>query len=391
MSENVIATHGLPLSVALNFRVNGRDVLVPMAVEEPSVVAAASNAARLVRAARRLHRRSRPAGHDRAGPARRRARRPSGAAARLLAHRAALLAAGDAAIPRMVARGGGCRDLEVRVLDAELGVVVVHVYVDVGDAMGANMVDTVAEAMAPAVQAIAGGTRRAAHPDQPAAAPHGARARRGRREALGGAARRRRHRAREPLRRARSLPRRHPQQGHHERHRRRRGRARPGLARHRGRRPRLRRACAGATGRWHLARTGDGLVGAVELPLAVGTVGGCDPRPPGRARRASSWCARGARASWRWCWPRPGWRSNLAALRALAGEGIQHGHMRLHERKREVPVGASALGVDGLLPSRAIDARAEAPHERAAAARAPRGGSGAMFDAIAGATTCSTG
>src|SRR5688572_28908132 len=49
MSENVIACHGLPLAVALNFRVNGGDVLVPMAVEEPSVVAAASNAARMVR------------------------------------------------------------------------------------------------------------------------------------------------------------------------------------------------------------------------------------------------------------------------------------------------------------------------------------------------------
>ena len=49
MSENVVATHGLPLGVALNFRVNGRDRLVPLAVEEPSVVAAASNAARMVR------------------------------------------------------------------------------------------------------------------------------------------------------------------------------------------------------------------------------------------------------------------------------------------------------------------------------------------------------
>src|SRR5262249_44267769 len=55
MSENVIGCLGLPLAVALNFRVNGRDVLVPMAVEEPSVVAAASNAARIVRASGRFH------------------------------------------------------------------------------------------------------------------------------------------------------------------------------------------------------------------------------------------------------------------------------------------------------------------------------------------------
>ncbi len=152
MSENVISTHGLPLAVALNFRVNDRDVLVPMAVEEPSIVAAASNAARMVRESGGFF--------GEADPPIMTAQiqfddvpDPAGATSIVVAHRAEILAAGDAAIPRMVERGGGCRDVDVRVLDAELGVVVIHVYVDVGDAMGANVVDTVAEAIAPLLEA----------------------------------------------------------------------------------------------------------------------------------------------------------------------------------------------------------------------------------------------
>src|SRR5262249_17354140 len=150
MSENVVASHGLPLSVGLNFRVNGRDVLVPMSVEEPSVVAAASNAARMVRDAGGLHGRARgpvmtAQGQPGRGPD------AAGGAARVEARRKEIFAAGDAAVPSMVGRGGGCRDLETRVLDDDL--VVVHVYVDVGDAMGANVADAVAEAAAPVVQA----------------------------------------------------------------------------------------------------------------------------------------------------------------------------------------------------------------------------------------------
>ncbi|MEJ7732722.1 MAG: hypothetical protein WKG00_26415, partial [Polyangiaceae bacterium] len=147
---------GLPLSVALNFRVNERDVLVPMAVEEPSIVAAASNAARMVRLSGGFFGDADPplmtaqVQLDEVPDAER-------AAERVRAHSQALLAAGDASIPRMVERGGGCRDLDVRVLDAAAGVLVVHVYVDVGDAMGANMVDTVAEALAGEVHALTGG------------------------------------------------------------------------------------------------------------------------------------------------------------------------------------------------------------------------------------------
>jgi hydroxymethylglutaryl-CoA reductase len=83
---------------------------------------------------------------------------PDAAAARVLAAEARLRALADASIPRMVERGGGCRALDVRVLSREHGVVVAHLYVDVGDAMGANLCDTVAEAVAPAIHELTGGT-----------------------------------------------------------------------------------------------------------------------------------------------------------------------------------------------------------------------------------------
>ena len=148
MSENVVACYGLPMGIALNFRVNSRDVLVPMSVEEPSVVAAASNAARLVRMTGGFTGKASDSimttqvQFD-AVP------EPEQAASRIEAIRERIFAAGDASIPGMVRRGGGCRDLDVRVLSAAEGILVVHLYVDVGDAMGANVVDTVAEAVAP--------------------------------------------------------------------------------------------------------------------------------------------------------------------------------------------------------------------------------------------------
>ena len=144
MSENVLACHALPLSVGLNFRVNQRDYVVPMAVEEPSIVAAASNAARLVRISGGFVGEADPPimtaqiSLDRVPEA-------NLAADRIRALEKRWLEAANRAIPRMVERGGGARDLDVRVLDAEDGILVVHVYVDVGNAMGANLVDTVAE------------------------------------------------------------------------------------------------------------------------------------------------------------------------------------------------------------------------------------------------------
>ena len=153
--ENAIGVYSLPLGLAANFRVNGRDYLVPMAVEEPSVIAAASNAARLVRAGGGFT----ADADDSIMTAQIEVLDVSDSAAataRLEAAAGELMAQAAAALPRLVDRGGGPRAMEVRTLP---GRVILHVHVDCGDAMGANMVNTVAEALAERVAALAGGRR----------------------------------------------------------------------------------------------------------------------------------------------------------------------------------------------------------------------------------------
>jgi hydroxymethylglutaryl-CoA reductase len=153
--ENVLGTYALPYGVALNVRVNGHDYVVPMVVEEPSVVAAASNAAKMTRAGGGFHAEidsplmiSQIQLTD-VGDA-------SRAVASILAHQQEILALADAAIPGLVARGGGARSLEVRVLGTAADrMIVAHVIVDCKDAMGANLVNTVAEAVADRLAAIA--------------------------------------------------------------------------------------------------------------------------------------------------------------------------------------------------------------------------------------------
>ena len=153
--ENVLGTYALPYGVALNVRVNGHDRVVPMVVEEPSVVAAASNAAKMVRAGGGFQVEVDPPLMisqiqltDVADT--------HGARERLLAHKDEILAMADVAVPGLVASGGGARGMEVRVLGAESDrMMCVHVIVDCKDAMGANLVNTVAEAVADRLAEIA--------------------------------------------------------------------------------------------------------------------------------------------------------------------------------------------------------------------------------------------
>jgi hydroxymethylglutaryl-CoA reductase len=331
MSENVIAVHGLPLSVALNFRVNNSDLLVPMAVEEPSVVAAASNAARQVRMTGGFF------GEATAPIMTTQVQfddvpNPSEAAKRVEAARDRIFRIADDAIPGMVKRGGGCRDLEVRVLDEEAGVLVVHLYVDVGDAMGANVVDAVAEAVAPEIHDLTGGTiglrilsnlplRRRVRVtcDVSVDALGGP-------ELADGIVKASRFAELDPFRAvthnkgvmngidavalAMGQDWRSIEAGAH--------------------------AFASISGQYKplvvWRRTESGIRGELDMPLAVGTVGG------------STRVHRGVRASFELMGVQnagelaivmaaAGVASNLAALRALAGEGIQRGHMRLHSRK----------------------------------------------------------
>ncbi|MGB5811086.1 MAG: hydroxymethylglutaryl-CoA reductase, degradative [Polyangiales bacterium] len=156
MVENCIGVLRMPVGLGLNFQVNGRDYVVPMVVEEPSVVAAASNMARVVRASGGF---------------------TASATESLMIAQVQVLgvtdpAAAKAAVegaeqeivnlanrrhPNMVARGGGARSVEARRFDAEPGMLVVHLLVDCRDAMGANLVNDMAEAVAPTIEHLTGG------------------------------------------------------------------------------------------------------------------------------------------------------------------------------------------------------------------------------------------
>ena len=158
MIENVIGLYSLPLGIALNFQVNGRDVLVPMTLEEPSVVAGASFMAKLARAGggftatttdplmigqmQVIH-----------------VTNLEEAKFKLYEHRAELIAEVDSIDPILKKFGGGARDLEIRIIeDSPIGAfLVVHLIYDVRDAMGANAVNTACERLAPRIEAITGG------------------------------------------------------------------------------------------------------------------------------------------------------------------------------------------------------------------------------------------
>jgi len=150
--ENVLGTYSLPYGVALNVRVNGRDHVVPMVIEEPSVVAAASNAAKIVRAGGGFFAEADPPQMT-AQIELRGERDLEMARRRVLDHREEILGLADRAVPGLVARGGGARDVEARVLADD--VMVVHVILDCRDAMGANLVNGVAEAIADRIAGIA--------------------------------------------------------------------------------------------------------------------------------------------------------------------------------------------------------------------------------------------
>src|SRR6185312_6191562 len=330
--ENAVGVYTLPLGVGLNFRVNQRDVLVPMAVEEPSVIAAASNAARMVREGGGfIAEADEPVMTaqieivDVADP--------DASVSRLRAASAELLALAHATLPRLAERGGGAREIEVR---AHPRRVVVHVHVDCRNAMGANMVNTVAEALADRVAALAGGRsglriltnlcdRRCVR--VLARVPASALAS----KTMDGAAVRdgivaaSRFAEDDPYRAATHNKGimngvdavviatgndwRGVEAGAH--------------------------AFAAASGRYRplatwRAENGD-LVGRLEMPMALGTVGGTLHAHAG-ARLALKLIGVTDATALGMIVASAGLASNLAALRALASEGIQRGHMALHRR-----------------------------------------------------------
>ncbi|QIX28850.1 hydroxymethylglutaryl-CoA reductase, degradative [Nocardioides sp. JQ2195] len=157
MSENVIGTFSLPVGVAANLTVNGRDVMVPMVTEEASVIAAASNGARMARTLGGFHTTS-------TGPIMQAQIQvvdvvdPNAARLRILEAREELMELAAKQDPKLAEVGGGVKDLIVRIVDSiDETYVVAHLVVDVRDAMGANAVNTMAEAVADRIAEIARG------------------------------------------------------------------------------------------------------------------------------------------------------------------------------------------------------------------------------------------
>jgi hydroxymethylglutaryl-CoA reductase len=353
MIENVVGLHGLPLGIAVNFSVNGRDVLVPMVVEEPSVVAGASFTAKLARAGggfRAITTAPEVIGQlqvlDVADP--------WSARFDLLAARDELLALADETDPVIVKLGGGARDLEVRVLEqtAVGPMLVVHLIFDCRDAMGANAINTACEVLAPRIEQITGGrvllriisnlaNRRLARArcTVPVDALtfgdfSGGQVAQGIVEAWAFA-------AADPYRAtthnkgimngvdavvvATGNDWRAVEAGAH--------------------------AYAARSGRYTSlstwARDGDGLsairdnlIGTLEMPMGVGIVGGTVRAHP-TARVALKILGVQTARELAEIIVSVGLAQNLAALRALATEGIQRGHMRLHARQVAISAGAT--------------------------------------------------
>jgi hydroxymethylglutaryl-CoA reductase len=335
MVENAIGTLGLPFGVALNHRINGRDFLVPMAIEEPSVIAAASHAAKRIRAAGGFH-----ATMDEAlmitqievhGVA-----EPEAAVLRIRAAAPELIALANEAVPNLVSRGGGARAIEVRALGE--GFVVTQVIVDCRDAMGANMLNTIAEALGARVEELAGGQlglrilsnfcdRRVARVTATLpVADFGCKHASGL-EAARGVASASRFAELDPYRAV----------THNK------GvmngvdavvlatgndwRAVEAAAHAYA----ARKGSYGPLATWKLVDDERSLQGTIEIPLALGVVGGALRAHRG-ARLALKLLRVHTSAELAMVAAAAGLATNLAALRALATEGIQRGHMALHHR-----------------------------------------------------------
>jgi len=158
MIENMIGVIELPLGLGLNFMINQRDYMIPMAIEEPSVMAAVSHIAKLTRKSGGFEAscdsdimigQVQVIGIEDIEAARH----------AVLEHRVELLELANALHPKMQARGGGAKDIEVRVIDEGnySRMLVVHLLIDCRDAMGANLINTMAEGIAPRIEELTGG------------------------------------------------------------------------------------------------------------------------------------------------------------------------------------------------------------------------------------------
>ena len=346
MIENVVGTFDLPLGIAMNFMINGKDYLIPMAVEEPSVVAAASNAAKIARA---------KGGFSASATAQIMIGQiqivgvadPYGALMELYRHKENILDFANAQDPVLVRFGGGAKDIDVRVLKAKSGdMLVLHLLVDTKDAMGANAVNTMAEALAPKLEAITGGevilriiSNLAVHRLARAKAVFS-------KEALGG------EDVVDAILNAYYFADADPFRA--TTHNKGIMNGSSAVVRATGNDTRAVEAGAHSYAAfggsykpltcYEKNRDGD-LVGTIELPTAVGLVGGATKVHP-VARAAIKILGVSTAAELGMIIAVVGLAQNFAALRALATEGIQKGHMKLHAKNLAITAGAAPELVD---------------------------------------------
>lgn len=156
--ENAVGSFPLPLGIATSYLINGRDYLIPMAVEESSVIAASSNAAKIIYESGGFQ--TEVLSHLMIGQIQLldlAVEDFSVIKDRIERNKAQLLQVANEIHPRLIMRGGGARDIEVRVFeDCELPCLVVHVLMDTRDAMGANLINTVCEGLAPLLEDLTG-------------------------------------------------------------------------------------------------------------------------------------------------------------------------------------------------------------------------------------------
>ena len=356
MIENVVGTFPLPLGIAMNFLINKKEYMIPIAIEEPSVVAAATYAAKMAREKGGFFTSSTDPimiGQIQAVDI----KDPFAAKMKILSAKKEILQKANDQDPMLVSVGGGAKDLHVKVLDAKTGpMVITELHVDCRDAMGANAVNTMAEAVAPIIERITGGrvylriisnlaVKRLAR-----AWAVIAKEAVGGEEVVDGIVEAYNFAVADPYRAAT--------------HNKGILNGIIGVVISTGNDHRAIEAGAhayasrnghyGTLSYWEKNSDGD-LVGSIELPMAVGLIGGATKVHPTAKVSLKILGVKTANELGE-VMAAVGLAQNLGALRALAHEGIQRGHMSLHARNVAITAGASGKLID-LVVERMVEER----------------------------------
>ncbi|WP_144510277.1 hydroxymethylglutaryl-CoA reductase, degradative [Bacillus sp. FJAT-22090] len=349
MIENVIGQIGIPVGIATNFKINGKDIFIPMATEEPSVVAAASNAAKATYELGGFF--TSMSGTIMRGQIQvLNVADPYAARAKIFEHKEEILEYCNEKDPTLVSLGGGAKDLEVNIIPTTNQIMlVIHLIVDTKDAMGANAVNTMAEAVTPTIETITGGKvvlriisnladRRLVR----ARAVFST-------EALGG------KEVVENIVSAFEFADFDPYRAATHNKGIMNGISAVVLAT--GNDTRAVEAGAHAYAsisghyksltKWEINVDGN-LSGSIELPMAVGIVGGATKTHP-VAQAALKIMGVSSAEELAGSIAAAGLAQNAAALRALSAEGIQRGHMSLHARNLAVMAGATKSDIDKIV------------------------------------------